>query len=93
MPLGDSKRFSITVNARESDGVSRCQPPQCELNVSPLSSWKIFWRVVRAVIVLAIIFVVVFFVLKWGGGLGQLVKSPKTWMNQFTQTIEGWFNK
>ncbi len=93
MPLGENKRFSITVNARESDGVSRCQPPQCELNVSPLSSWKIFWRVVRAVIVLAVIFVVVFFVLKWGGGLGQLVKSPKTWVNQFTQTIESWFNR
>jgi hypothetical protein len=93
MPLGENKRFSITVNARESDGVSRCQPAQCELNISPLSSWKIFWRVVRAVVVLAVIFVVVFFVLKWGGGLGQLVKSPKAWVNQFTQTVEGWFNR
>ncbi len=91
MPLGDKKRFDITVNAREPEG--KCQTGACELHVSPVSSWKLVWRIVRAVIVLGIIFVVVFFVLKWGGGVGQLVKSPKTWVNQFTQTIEGWFNR
>ena len=91
MPLGDKKRFDITVNAREPEG--KCQTAACELHVAPVSSWKIVWRIVRALIVLGIIFVVVFFVLKWGGGLGQLVKSPKTWVNQFTQTVEGWFNR
>jgi uncharacterized membrane protein len=89
--VGEKKRYEITVKARTTDGKS--QEARAELSTNPaMSSWRPIWIIVRALIVLAVIFIVGYFILKLGGGLDNLLKSPQGWLNQLESTVGGWFS-
>jgi hypothetical protein len=90
--VGDLRRFEITVTATGPDGIP--QTANCEFTHKPMmANWKWVIRLVKLLIVIAIIVVAVYFILKLGGGWDAFIKSPKTWINNVANTIEGWFSR
>lgn len=90
--VGERKRFDITVTATAAGGSA--QSASCELNHHPfIASWKTVLRFVRTIIFLGIIVVGLYFLFQLGGGFGQLLKSPQTWLAQFIGKIEAWFRR
>jgi len=92
--VGEKKRYDVTITAREG---SNSQTANGEMYHNPLvGSWKTVFKNVRRLIFLVIILVIIGFLIHWGGGLKQLISSPKTWWSQFIDTIvdtfTGWFS-
>ncbi len=76
--VGDRKPYDITVNATDGDGTS--QKATCQLNHQPrFSSWKSFFRFVRAVITIAVVGTAAYLAIHWGGGWDQLTDDPGEW--------------
>lgn len=90
--VGEKKQYDITVTARCGDG--KVQSATCVMQHQPrMASWRPVIRTVRILVALAIVVVVVVLVLRWGGGWGNLTRSPQSFVDQFVRTVEGWFSR
>lgn len=88
--VGEEKRYNITLTATAAGGDT--QSLNCELHHRPFfKSWKSVLRWVRRIIILVGLILLIYFVIKWGGGWGQLTSSPRVWWNQLVSTFRGWF--
>jgi len=89
--VGEQKRYDITLTARSGD---KHQTITCSMTHAPwFSSWRPILRFIRIIIALAIIIVIIILIFNMGGGLGTLIKHPQTWVENFVNTIEGWFTR
>ena len=59
--------------------------------VVPLYSLTLGASPVELGIIVGALGVAVYFILQWGGGWGQLTRSPETWLNTLIRFVEGWF--
>jgi len=88
-PIGQNKRYDITLTATAGE---KTQTANCELTHAPtISSWRIIFKVIRAVVVIGAVVALIFFLLKWGGGWSILKSSPQTWAENLVNTFQGWF--
>jgi len=90
--IGEKKRYDVTLSAKPEGKMP--QTANGELNHAPwFASWRPILRTLRIIIALAVIVIAVYLILRAGGGLSTLLKSPATWVDTFVSTIEGWFNR
>jgi uncharacterized membrane protein len=90
--VGEKKRYDITLTATADD--SKSQTATAEFNHTPaISSWRLIFRIVRAVVVIAAVVVAIYFILKLGGGWSELKDHPQAWVERTVNTIQGWFNR
>ncbi|GEM_PF-1335286 len=86
--VGEKKVYNIGVTA--SDG-SNSQTGNCDLTHKPLfSSWKTFFKLIRAIVMIVIVAVLIYLAIHWGGGWNQLTSDPGRWAEELTDEWPPW---